>query len=87
MRWHYVKRDAKIERHWFQAKLWDKSLKIDTIVENVKEMAQASKAPVSFQISPHSVFSRYSSISKKNEWMRNFLETLDNCFDDDKEKD
>ena len=78
MKWQYVRRDAKIERHWCQAKLWIKNPIIDAIVENIKEMAQAPKAPVhapvSFQISPHSAFSRYSNISKKKEWMRTFLD-------------
>jgi hypothetical protein len=64
MRFQYVKREAKIERHWFQAKLWDKSPKIDAIVENVKEMVQIPKAPISLQISPRSAFTRYSNISK-----------------------
>ena len=86
MKWQYVKRDAKIERPQCQAKLWVKNPKIDAIVENVKEMAQAPKAPVhapvSFQISPHSAFSRYSNISKKKECMKT---SLDNCSD--KEKD
>ena len=86
MKWQYVKRDAKIERHWHQAKLWVKNQKIDAIVENVKEMAQAPKAlvhaPVSFQISPHNAFSRYSNISKKKEWMKTFLDNSS-----DKEKD
>jgi hypothetical protein len=61
MRWQYVMREAKIERHWYQAKLNDKSPKIDAIVKNVKEMAQTSKTSPSFQISPHSAFSRYSN--------------------------
>jgi hypothetical protein len=64
----YVKRDAKIERHWYQTKLKEKSPKIDAIVKNVKEiaqMAQTSEASSSFQISPHNVFSRYSNISNK----------------------
>ena len=86
MKWQYVKRDVKIERHQCQAKLWVKNPKIDAIVENVKEMAQASKAPVhtpaSFQISPYSAFSRYSNISKKKEWMKTFLDNSS-----DKEKD
>jgi hypothetical protein len=86
MRFQYVKREAKIERHWFQAKLWDKSPKIDAIVENVKEMVQIPKALVSLQISPCSTFSRYSNISKKKEWMKTFLDSLDNCSDEDKEK-
>jgi hypothetical protein len=63
MRWKYVKRDAKIERHWYQAKLKHNSPKIDAIVKDVKQMAQkaqSSKASSSFQISPHSAFSRYS---------------------------
>jgi hypothetical protein len=68
MRWKYVRRDAKIERHWYQTKLKDKSPKIDVIVKNVKEMAQmaqTSEASSSFQISLHSAFSRYSNISNK----------------------
>jgi hypothetical protein len=64
IRWQYVKREAKIERHWFQAKLWDKSPKIDDIVENVKEMVQIPKALVSLQISPRSAFSRFSCSDK-----------------------
>jgi hypothetical protein len=63
MRWKYVKRDAKIERHWYQAKLKHNSPKIDAIVKDVKQMAQkahTSEASSSFQISPHSAFSRYS---------------------------
>jgi hypothetical protein len=62
MRFQYVKRETKIEQHWFQAKLWDKSPKIDAIIEDVKEMVQAL---ASFQISPRSAFSRYSNIFKK----------------------
>jgi uncharacterized protein YoxC len=45
-----------------------KSPKIDAIVKNVKEMAQmvqTSEASSSFQIFPHSAFSRYSIISNK----------------------
>jgi hypothetical protein len=61
MRWQYVMREAKIERHWYQAKLKDKSPKIDAIVKNVKEMARTSEASPSFQISPHCAFSRYSN--------------------------
>jgi hypothetical protein len=53
--------------------------KIDAIVENVKEMVQIPKAPVSLQISPRSAFSRYSNISKKKEWMKTFLDFMDNC--------
>jgi hypothetical protein len=66
MRWKYVKREGKIERHWYQTKLKEKSSKIDAIVKNVNEMAQlaqmaqTSEASTSFQISPYSAFSRYS---------------------------
>jgi hypothetical protein len=76
MRWKYVKRDAKIERHWYQTKLNDKSQKIDAIVRDVKEMAQiaqTSEASPSFQISPYSAFSRYSNISKKKNGRRSLL--------------
>jgi hypothetical protein len=71
-------KDVRIKRHWFQAKLWDKSPKIDAIVNHVKGLAQASKAPASLQISPHDTSSSSSNIFKKKEWI--------NCFDEDEEK-
>jgi hypothetical protein len=65
--WRYIIKDVRVEKHWFQAKLRDNNEKIDFVINDVKKLAQASKAPVSFQISPHSAFSRYSNISKKKE--------------------
>jgi hypothetical protein len=65
--WRYIIKDVRVEKHWFQAKLRDNSEKIDFVINDVKKLAQASKAPVSLQISPHSAFSRYSNISKKKE--------------------
>ena len=76
-------KDVRIERCWFQAKLSNKGPRIDAIVNNVKRFAQASKASVSLQISPCGTSARSSNISKKKEWMRTFLNSLDNCFDDD----
>jgi hypothetical protein len=44
-----------------------------------------SKAPVSFKISPYSVFSRYSNISKKKGLIKTFLDSMDNSSDEDEE--
>ena len=70
-------KDVRIERHWFHARLWDKSPKIGAIVNDVRGLAQASKAPAS---------SSSSNISKKKEWIKTFLDSLDNCSDEDEEK-
>jgi hypothetical protein len=35
--------DDKVERHWY-VKWWDKYSQVETIVNNVKELAQAPKA-------------------------------------------
>ena len=79
-------KDVRIERSWFQAKLSDKGPIIDAIVNDVKRFAQASRALVSLQISLHDTSSRSSNISKMKEWMRTFFNSLDNCSDDDEEK-
>ena len=76
-------KDVRIERCWFQAKLSDKGPRIDAIVNDVKRFAQASKAPGSLQISPHGTS---STISKKKEWIKTFLDSLENSSDEDEEK-
>jgi hypothetical protein len=86
LRWYYVIKDTRMERHWLQAKLWDKSPRIDAIVNSVKGMAQASKASASLQISPRGTSSSSSNISKKKELINTFFDSLENCSDEDEEK-
>jgi hypothetical protein len=81
--WRYIIKGVRVERHWFQTKLRDDSAQIDVVINDVKKLV--SKAPVSFKISPHSAFSRYSDISKKKELIKTFLDSLDNSSDEDEE--
>ena len=62
---HYAKREAKIERHWFQAKLWDKSPKIDIIVENVKKWPKLLKLRSHFRFLPIVLFQDIQTFPKK----------------------
>jgi hypothetical protein len=82
--WRYTIKGVRVERQWFQAKLQDDSAQIDVVINYVKKLV--SKAPVSFKISLHSAFSRYSDISKKKELIKTFLDSMDSSSDKDEEK-
>jgi hypothetical protein len=81
------RRKPRLKDIGFKPNYRTKAQKLMLLLKMLKKMVQVPKAPISLQISPRSAFSRYSNISKKKEWMKTFLDSLDNCSDEDEDEE